>query len=128
MGKPYLIDSNVVIDYLTGSLPEPGKIFMDNVIDSVPRVSIITKLEVLGFNTSEEDYRVLVGFFNDAFVIALMDEVANQTIELRKHYSIKLPDAIIAASAQVHDLVLITRNRRDFEKITTLECLDPHNL
>lgn len=47
----YLIDSNAVIDYLGGRFPEPGMSFMNDVIDAVANVSVITKMEVLGFNT-----------------------------------------------------------------------------
>lgn len=48
----YLIDTNAVIDYLGRKLPDYGMSFMNTVIDAVPNVSIITKIEVLGFNTN----------------------------------------------------------------------------
>ena len=51
MGQPqYLIDSNAVIDYLGNKLPAKGMEFMDSVIDEVPNLSVVTKIEVLGFN------------------------------------------------------------------------------
>lgn len=49
MGTQYLIDSNTVIDYLSGVLPVAGMKFMDGVINAVPQVSVITKIEVLGY-------------------------------------------------------------------------------
>jgi predicted nucleic acid-binding protein len=128
MGKSYLIDSNAIIDFLTDSLPESGRLFMNGIIDAIPRVSIISKLEVLGFKTSEEDLEILSGFFNDAIVVPLIDEVADKTIELRRSHAIKLPDAIIAATALVYELTLITRNTKDFAKIPALECIDPHKI
>jgi len=45
----YLIDTNAVIDYLGRKLSEKSMTFMDSVIDLVPSVSIITKIEVLRF-------------------------------------------------------------------------------
>jgi hypothetical protein len=48
MGQQYLIDSNAVIDYLSGKLPKKGKLFMDKVINDTPNISVITKIEVLG--------------------------------------------------------------------------------
>ena len=78
--------------------------FMDKIINEGPKVSIITKIEVLGFKTSPEIYKILVDFFKDATVINLTFEVAEKTIELRQLHKIKLPDAIISATALVHQL------------------------
>ncbi len=127
MGRPYLIDSNAVIDYLMGKLPASGMAFMDEVINEIPNVSVITQIEVLGFNSSSETDKLLRGFFHDATVLGLTNEVVDKTIELRKAYKIKLPDAIIAATALSHKLGLISRNTSDFEKISALSCIDPHS-
>ena len=45
--QQYLIDTNAVVDYIGNKLPVDGMAFMNNVIDNVPFVSIITKIEVL---------------------------------------------------------------------------------
>ncbi|MCB9304111.1 MAG: type II toxin-antitoxin system VapC family toxin [Lewinellaceae bacterium] len=127
MGKPYLIDSNAVIDYLMGKLPPSGTAFLDEIINDVPNVSVITQIEVLGFKSSSAAEKLLSGFFNDAFILGLTDEVVEKTIELRKIHKIKLPDAIIAATALTHGLSLVTRNVSDFDKIAALECIDPHS-
>lgn len=50
----YLIDTNVGIDYLGKKLPLSGMNFMNGIIDDVPNVSVITKIEVLGFNAAGE--------------------------------------------------------------------------
>jgi predicted nucleic acid-binding protein len=126
MGKKYLIDSNVVIDYLRGSLPVSGMAFMDGVINDIPKVPIVTKIEVLGFHTTPEASKLLTDFFEDALVFPLSDEVVEKTIELRKHFKIKLPDAIIAATALVYNLTLVTRNVADFQHITGLTYSDAH--
>jgi predicted nucleic acid-binding protein len=126
MGTKYLIDSNAAIDYLRGSLPASGMTFMDGVVNDIPKVSIITKIEVLGFNTTPKAYKILTDFFDDALVLPLSDEVAEKTIELRKNYRIKLPDAIIAATALAYNLTLVTRNVSDFQRIAGLVCVDAH--
>ena len=64
----YLIDTNVIIDYLGHKLSDNGITFMNIIIDAVPNVSIITKIEVLGFNTSANQYRILTDFMNDSTV------------------------------------------------------------
>ncbi len=56
------------------------------------------------------------------------DEVVEQTIRLRKEYKIKLPDAIIAATAINHNLTLITRNEKDFEKISEVDFINPFEI
>ena len=128
MGTQYLIDSNAVIDYLSGKLPLDGMNFMNGIVNAIPKVSVITKIEVMGYNTSAADYQLLSDFINDAEVIELTESVVNQTIELRKQYKIKLPDAILAATALANGLVLISRNLSDFKNITGLEVIDPHNV
>jgi len=124
----YLIDSNGVIDYLGNAFPLKGMDFMNKVIDSVPNVSVITKIEVLGFNALEEHYKLLTNFVDDATVLDLTGNIVDLTIEIRKKYKTKLPDAIIAATSLVYDLILITRNDSDFKNIATLKIFDPHKL
>lgn len=123
--QQYLIDTNVVIDYLGQKLPPSAMSFLNEVIDSIPNVSIITRIEVLGFSTSEENYQLLVSFMNDATVLDLTEDVASQSIEIRKTLKTKLPDAIIAATALAYDLTLITRNVGDFKNIPNLNLINP---
>ena len=52
--------------------------------------------------------------------------IALKTIALRLQHKIKLPDALIAATALHHDLILITRNIVDFEEISGLSVVNPH--
>jgi predicted nucleic acid-binding protein len=60
----------------------------------------------------------------DSFIIGLSDEIIEQTIEIRKQYKIITPDAIIAATALVNKLAIITRNMGDFGKIEGVEVID----
>ena len=124
----YLIDTNAVIDYLGNKIPELGMDFMNIIIDSIPNISIITKIEVLGFNAPDKHYQTLINFINDATVFDLTNAVVEESIEIRKKYNTKLPDAIIAATAIVYNLVLVSRNISDFKNITNLKVIDPHNL
>lgn len=55
----YLTDTNAVIDYLGKKLPASGIGFMDDVIDAVPNVSMVTKIEILSFSAPDEHYRLL---------------------------------------------------------------------
>ena len=61
-------------------------------------------------------------------IIDYLDEIVDRTINLRKQSKIKLPDAIVAATAMVYKYVLITRNISDFKNIEGLKLLDPHHV
>ncbi|HRI31801.1 MAG TPA: type II toxin-antitoxin system VapC family toxin [Candidatus Kapabacteria bacterium] len=122
------MDTNVVIDYLGNKLPASSMDFMNDVIDAVPHISVITKIEVLGFNAPEQHYTILSDFINDAIVFDLSNNVVEASIVIRKKYKTKLPDAIIAATALVYDLIVISRNISDFKNIDGLKVIDPHSL
>lgn len=68
---------------------------------------------------------VLHSFIRDALIIELEPAIKLKTVDIRKLHTIKLPDAIIAASAQVNNLTLITRNTSDFKNITDLPIVNP---
>ena len=127
MGSQYLIDTNAVIDYLGKKLPPSGMSFLHTVVDQIPNLSIISKIEVLGYKLPADSYEVLRGFINDSHVLMLSDDIAERSIELRKQQKIKLPDAIIAATALVYNFEIITRNTADFKNIIGLTVIDPWN-
>jgi hypothetical protein len=124
----YLIDTNAIIDYLSQKLPSAGMEFMNPIVDCVPNVSVISKIEVLGYNTTDKHYQILSNFMTDATVLDLTGSIVDVCIELRKKYKTKLPDAIIAATAMVYDLSLITRNISDFKSIQGLNIINPYSL
>lgn len=68
---------------------------------------------------------VISNFIRDSLVIELELPIKLKTAEIRKNYNIKLPDAIIAATALIYGLILITRNTSDFKSIEGLEIIDP---
>jgi predicted nucleic acid-binding protein len=128
MGKQYLIASNAVIDYLSGKLHVEGMNFMNQIINEIPAISVITKIEVLGYKTTNEATELLESFVNDSLVIGLLDEIIDISIEIRKKYKIKIPDAIIAATSIAYNSILITRNLKDFQIIEGVECINPHSI
>jgi len=124
----YLIDTNSIIDYIGKKMPESGMLFLDTVIDNIPNISVITKIELLGFNASDKDEALLLSFTDDSVIFDLSDDIVNQCITLRKKHKIKLPDVIIAATALTFNLQLITRNTRDFDGIDGLTIINPWDL
>jgi hypothetical protein len=65
MGQQCLIDSNAIIDYLGGKIPIDKMEFMHSVINDTPTVSVISKIEVLGFNAPANELKLLEYFFTD---------------------------------------------------------------
>ncbi|MFN3849522.1 MAG: PIN domain-containing protein [Spirosomataceae bacterium] len=64
-------------------------------------------------------------FVDESNIIGLNDEVIEKTIEIRRNVKVKLPDAIIAASAIVNDFTLISDNDSDFLRIPHLKYINP---
>ena len=89
-------------------------------------ISSITYIETLGYPFSNQDEENGIIIFCDMFErIFLTKEIEKQTIFIRKSSKIKLPDAIIAATAIVHNLTLVTHNMDDFKNIQGLNILNP---
>lgn len=115
MGKKYLIDSNAIIDFFNGSLPDNGNKLLTEI---EPVISIISQIEIFSYNKiSDTELKQLNQFMTIAKVHEVNSSIAAQTIALRLKYKIKLPDAIIAATAINYKLILITRNVADFDKL-----------
>lgn len=129
MGTRYLLDSNTVIDYIAGLHPGKALKWLNNIIDEEINVSVITKIEVLSYNPDKEDnYQILIDLFESAAVFGLNEEIVDKTIRLRQKQKIKLPDAVIAATALVNGLSLISRNTKDFKNVKGLEIIDPFKI
>ncbi|MCX8143252.1 MAG: type II toxin-antitoxin system VapC family toxin [Bacteroidia bacterium] len=126
MGKRYLIDTNIIIYFLSQELPPNSLTFISKIIDYEFNLSVISKIEVLGYPNIKES---TVKFIALANVFNIDDRIVDVTIQLRREYlKIKLPDAIIAATALVNNFELITRNTKDFKKIKSLKVIDPFDL
>lgn len=118
----------MVIDYLGNRLPLAGMDFMHGVMNNMPAISVITKIELLGFNTNPAHYQILENFVQDVTLFELSAGIVESCIMIRKEYKTKVPDAIIAATALENKLELLTRNVADFKNIRTLTVLNPHSL
>lgn len=125
MGKRYLLDTNAVLDYMGNKLSGKAKNLIAQVIDEEINLSVINKIELLGFSKVEQD---LIDFVACSNIHPMDDAIVDKTIEVRSLYKIKLPDAVIAATALANGLVLVSRNTKDFKNIQGLEVIDPYEL
>jgi len=117
-----LIDTNVLIDIQMDRFPPKSRSFLTNVIDDDFTISFVTYIEYLGFKGVS---KVAEQFITLAKVIETDKKIIDTCIEIRKKHVIKLPDAIIAATALSKKRILITRNTTDFKGINSLKVVNP---
>lgn len=122
MGKRYLIDTNVLIEYIGKILPNSVMLDVGNIMDNEFNISFVNKIEVLGHTNALSD---VVSFINTAVVYYIDEQIIDKAIAIRKSSKIKLPDAILAATALAHDFILLTRNIDDFKRINSLKIENP---
>ena len=117
-----LLDSNILI---YGA--EEGETRLDEILDRTDlAVTSITCIETLGFHRlSETERNGLEMAIGRMKVLPLDDAVVKQSIFLRRKHNMGLADAIIAATALMHDLPLVTRNVDDFKHIDGLKLVNP---
>ena len=126
MGKEYLIDTNILIYYYDDQLPSKTVEMVDDIFSKSFNISIITKIEFLGWqNYDERQYQKAVLFAEGAQVFFLTESIAKKAIELKRKKRIKLPDAVIAATCLVNNFSLVTRNQDEFKGIGALEIYNP---
>lgn len=104
-----LFDTNILIDYLNGV----GQAKLELALYSDKAISVITWMEIQ-VGTTPDDQQVVDQFLRAFTVVPIDGHMALKAVVLRKTTKIKLPDAIIWATAQVQERLLITRNVKDF--------------
>jgi predicted nucleic acid-binding protein len=121
MGERYIIDTSAVIKYLNNSLQQPAINFLDVVLDDEANLSFVTKIELLCWNpVATEDLLVVQEFTGKANIYFVNNSLIDIAIKIRQATKIKLPDALIAATAIHYNFTLVADNDRDFDKVISL--------
>ena len=125
-----LWDTKSIIFFLQDLLPSPSKAFLLKELNlRKPQISIITEIELLSWpKISRVEIGNISEFLSNFESIGLTEEIKIVTIQLRKSTGLKIPDAVIAATAITQAVPLLTNNLKDFEKVDFLKILDPMNL
>lgn len=122
----YLLDTNAVIDYLDNKLSLEANLLMDEI--RIPQISIATRIELSILpNADEKQIEIMKEYISYCKVFELTEEVVLKIIEIRKKYKIRDFDSIIAATALVYKLTLITSDK-DFSNIKRLKIINPKKL
>ena len=104
-----LFDTNILIDYLN-AVPQ-ARTELRRYREKA--ISIITWMEVM-VGASRDLEATTRGFLGGFDIVAVDEPIAERAVDLRRNHRIKLPDAIVWATAQAHGMILVTRNIRDF--------------
>jgi hypothetical protein len=121
-----IVDTNILL-YLLEGRPAVAKLLDRFDRSGQPlRISVVTRIEVLGHPRVQGPLDVAVRGFLDRFILVPLSEaVVERTIEIRRASRLKLPDAIIAATAREAGELLLTHDRRGFSRVPGLRVFDP---
>jgi len=104
-----LLDTNILIDYLNGIEAARAEIRRY----TQPRISTISWMEVM-VGVSDNDEPVVRQFLGGFQQVLIDQDTAERAVAIRRQHRLRLPDAIIWASAQNDGALLVTRNSKDF--------------
>jgi predicted nucleic acid-binding protein len=105
-----LFDTNILIDHLNGIAKATREIRRS----ADAATSLITWIEVMTGAASEDEEAVLRSFLSNFLCLEITSEVAERAAVIRREKRIKMPDAIILATAEATGRQLVTRNVKDF--------------
>lgn len=120
MGERFLIDTNVVIKFFNESYSEETLHFIGNILDQESIISFITQIELLVWDKSKDNLEIFKEFISGSQILGIDQRIIEKTIEIRRESKIKIPDALIAATAIQKDLVLISDNFKDFRRVESM--------
>ena len=105
-----LFDTNILIDYLNGR--DESQVELNRYRERL--VSVVTWMEVLAGAHDAAEADVIEMFLRDFRVAELTRSVAREAVEIRRTSRMRLPDAVIWATARSESALLVTRNTKDF--------------
>jgi predicted nucleic acid-binding protein len=105
-----VFDTNILIDHLNGITKATQELKRS----ARPAISVITWIEVMTGASSPDEEAVLRAFLLNFECLPVSNQVAERAALIRRQKRLKMPDAIILATAEVAGQVLVTRNVKDF--------------
>lgn len=114
----YVLDTNIALYFLGNRLTEPFP-------PGIYFVSVITEIELLSYpDLKNAEAQSIKAFLSHLSIVSLEDKIKTLAIQLRQTHSLKLPDAIIAATTIYLDATLLTND----QKLTKLEDVKTQSL
>lgn len=119
-----LLDSNILI-YSASSEAKNLQLWLT---ENTLHISAITLLEVLGYHRlTNSDREYFEHFLSYCDPISISSDIIQKAISLRQYKSMSVGDSIIAGTALIYQLPLVTLNIKDFRHIENLLLIDPQN-
>jgi predicted nucleic acid-binding protein len=110
-----LVDTDVFVDHLRGAVElKPGR-------DRL-HYSVVTRAELFAGNSATDLVSQMLAPFRELAVDRAVAERAGRVV---REFQLRMPDALIAATALEHRLTLMTRNRKDFDPVRSLRVRTP---
>ena len=106
-----VFDTNILIDYLNGIEAAKAELARYR----ARQISIITFIEVMVGAKDAGEEKTIQGFLSSFETVELSAEIAKETIEVRKELRLKIPDAIVYATARTQGCLLVSRNTKEFK-------------
>jgi len=114
-----LLDTDVLVDHLRGHRRL-------DLVDPTLTISVVTRCELFaGREVDEASLRRTLDLLHE---VILSQAIAESGGRIRRATGIPVPDALIAATALEHDMIVMTRNRRHFERVPGLSVHAPEDL
>ena len=114
-GDKYLLDTNIILYILSGS-----ETIARHLNQKILYISVISEIELLGYKAlSLKQEKSIKDFISNFRIISIDEAIKNESIALRKKYSLKLPDCIVAATAITLNLTFITSDKQ-FRQVNNL--------
>jgi len=107
-------------------LPAHGLTFLDNIAANELIISFVSEIELQSWDpVNPDDLNVYRQFISQCTIVGVDAAIIEETINIRRSFKLKLPDALIAATAIINDLVLVADNDKDFSRVSRLKYFNP---
>lgn len=117
-GNKFFLDTNAVLYILNGDKALADLLFEESLF-----ISIISEMELLAYkNITEKERQIVKRFLEDFVVVNINEAVKEKAIDIKIHTNLKLPDSIIAATAIVLNMPIVTSDKH-FKKVDQLNLL-----
>jgi predicted nucleic acid-binding protein len=110
-GMKAVFDTNILVDYLGGSEAARGELARYR----VRLISSITAIELMAGARDAREEAAIRGLLSSFEILDLSAEIAQEAIVIRKELRLKIPDAIVYATARTQGCLLVSRNTRELK-------------
>jgi len=120
----FIVDTDILIDYSRGIEKAKASIVKLET-DNRLAISVITQLELMVGCVNKQDFKLLKTFLKDFEIIPLNSTISDKAVELfekfRLSHGVMIPDMLIASTAIILEVPLISKNQKDFRFIKELK-------